>query len=252
MNSSRSNDYVITVLLIFTLINGLKFEEMVSGMEPQCNTIIEQLDYKTLICDNFETFNELDFTKTNNQEFNKLEIIVKEDVKLSLNDDLNLAGFKFVLNNKTIPKILIENINNGIDWRSLVLTNHFSNNIQIDIEIKRTTFWSSNQILSNIECQQATTPFIFSNLNINELKIVEPNFDLNDPICPLIFSKSVIKTFLFYSVMEEMTFIDIQQDLNTIQVNHLLIHFCDDPFVKVLDNRLLNPILFKGFILFFN
>jgi len=142
-------------------------------LQPYCSCINQDI----LICSNFNRFSDLNFTKTGiiEQTFKYIELYPTQ--QLDLNEELQLAGLKL---HGTLSIHNLKSIR--LDYNPFQLLNY----VLFNLAIVDSNF-NYKEVCSEIEIKQ---DFIFSNLKLHEVKLVNVNF--TQPVCACMFRNSKI------------------------------------------------------------
>ncbi len=160
-------------ILVFAILFQLFYAEII----PYCN-----LERNFLICSEFTSFDQLDFT---NLKINIDYIQIESLIELELNSSLNLTG----LNKNQTNKLIFKNLNGFNPFENIFLQMN-SNNLSLEI--------TSSKWLLNFDCNYYNEILLFENLNLFEFKIKDSEFI--SPICPILFRNTTIKRFWIQSI----------------------------------------------------
>jgi len=205
-------------ILVFAILFQLFYAEII----PYCN-----LERNFLICSEFTSFDQLDFT---NLKINIDYIQIESLIELELNSSLNLTG----LNKNQTNKLIFKNLNGFNPFENIFLQMN-SNNLSLEI--------TSSKWLLNFDCNYYNEILLFENLNLFEFKIKDSEFI--SPICPILFRNTTIKRFWIQSI-SPLQFNSSYNDFN-IDIQELYIYYGYEFFIQILDNTsLLNEDMFKN------
>lgn len=160
---------------------------------PYCHC---KSSFSSLLCDNFTSFNQLDFKRTNKIQFDDVELTPLID--LSLNESLNLDGL-YVAGTLILNRIISLNpfYNPFKDVTVKTLLNLYIVNSTIDYYTNIPSLILQSYEFKLLEaCQYSSSnlnELIFSNLILNELRFMNVKFNHN--LCPIIFKSSNINRF---------------------------------------------------------
>lgn len=209
-------------------------------LNPYCACINFNDNITDLFCSNFDSFKQLDFTKTQDRKFRDVELFPKID--LDLNRDLNLSGLNLISNIATISFNRLK--------RVLVTYNPFeiiSDNLnEIFIEDSQIEFVYDEILNSNekLDCAKLLNKeTIFSNLKLDEFGFFDVIFK-NSKLCSTLFQNSYIYRFTYSMASVEDSFYLDTRDLNlNIDVKNLLVL---NSFTPLNELKLLNQNVFKN------
>ncbi len=219
-----------------SLLKFISFVLIVQTVNSEVLQITQFCDYDTLTldlkCQGFTSLSQLDFKLLNNRPVKTLTIDAPSSPAVSLDFTLDLTKINFTAT-PTIQLSKFHAINPlATIFRSLNLFN---------LKISFTNWLFS----PSVECLNSSREYMFTGLNINELILEYPKF--TSLLCPLIFSKSIIKKLKIQS--EEKLKFDVTPESILdigIKIDELVVQFSYDRFIQSLDSiELLNILMFE-------
>jgi hypothetical protein len=239
---------IISIILAITLTIGLsRSETILSGMEPFCS---HDSSNGHLDCTEFQSFKELDFTRTKIKP-SVLNLKPSKALKLELNSDLNLTGLSMSWNKEKPPKIVLSNLFSfDQSFNPFPRVELFNNTDRIfDLKIAN----SQLLFLLDFNCNWTATNmndiFIFSGLNVNSLVFQDVLFFANSSICPIYFKQSRIKTWTFDGLnpVYYSQAVDLNESSLNIHVDALKAEFGYERFLnsELNGDNLLNKLIFS-------
>jgi hypothetical protein len=215
--------YTFLPLVVIFVVNSslIHLAKALDCMQPYCLCV----DNTWLRCNNFTRFDQLNFSRVNGHLFETVEIR-SFFRKLDLDEKLQLNGLKL---NGRLSLSNIESVAfNYNPFRQILYQTLSLSIFDSNFKFNYTTGFNDPIGLNILKkCEYAQTAdkidFVFSDLNLNELVLT--NIFFNEPLCPLFFRNSTIKTFGIYDPMGAFGFkqlttipslsqLDLQQIIN--------------------------------------
>ncbi len=219
-------------------------------MEPYCSCS----DSKTLCCNNFASFEELDFRKTNGRPFESVELTPRLGTQLDLDQKLKLNGL--VLNGR----LILNNIRSFTAFYNpfrQILTYRF------DLTIQNSDLNFIGQNLNPVDIESAilndcsyrlgaqNLDFVFGNLKITEFTVNDCRF--SRPMCPYLFKNTEIKNMIlndpkgafgFTKMKEDFNLELLNTNINQLYINHTLMNYQQQQWLD--EENILNFNLFMN------